>query len=329
MANPSDSFLALAKAPGRALVCAHEKPDGDALGSVCGLLEILRESGFEADAVISDGIPAMYEGFLPSEGVLRGVSKDDLKKYSRLFALDVSCRKRLSLGGLKYEDVDIPVLCLDHHPDNELPCPKWVDSTASSTAEMILRLVDLLGLKLSPGSASLVMLGMTTDTGCFRFDNSSPAAFRCAARLLEAGADFRRIVRDVYLTRPLNLSRLEADLLCNHLELAFDGRFAFFELSDEILAKHSVELKDTESLIDSIRSLKGVDLAAVIRPVEGGWKLSLRSKRAPFSAGRIARRLEGGGHEMAAGGLIRASSLAEAIETLKRNVEMELNEAQA
>ncbi len=330
MASPTESFLALAKAPGRALVCAHEKPDGDALGSLCGLLWLLRDNGIEADGVIPDAFPSMYAGFLPG-GLLKSVSPEELKSYSRLFVLDVSSRKRISLGPqTKYEDVPIPMLCLDHHPDNELPCPeRWVDPKACSTSELVLRLAEALSWRLSPEAATLLMMGVVADTGCFRFDNSSPEAFRSGARLIESGADFKRIVREVYLSKPLGLASLEADLLCNHLGTGFDGRLAYFVLDPAVLAKHSVELRDTENLIDVLRSLRGVEFAALLRPVDGGWKLSLRSKRAPYSAGRIARRLEGGGHEMAAGGMIRASSVDEAVRILMKEVEREFNEAQA
>lgn len=330
MASPSDSFLALAKAPGRALVCAHEKPDGDAIGSLCGLLRVLRDNGIDADGVLPDYCPAMYSGFLP-EGLLKAVNKESLAGYSRVFVLDVSTGRRLSLGPeLKYEDVSIPMLCLDHHPDNNMSCPEsWVDPSASSTSELVLRLVDAAGWRLGQEAASLLMLGIVADTGCFRFDNTSPAALRSAARLIEDGADFKRIVREVYLSKPVGLATLEADLLCNHLGKAFDGRLAYFVLEPSILSAHSVELRDTENLIDVLRCMQGVEFAAMLRPSEGGWKLSLRSKRAPYSAGRIARRLEGGGHEMAAGAFIRAGSIDEAIRILMENVEKEFNEAQA
>ena len=330
MASPIDAFVAAAKAPGRILICAHEKPDGDALGSLGGLLRILRDNGVEADAVVADEIPSMYASFLP-EGLLCSVSPESLKSYSRAILLDISNPKRLSVGpALKFETFSIPTLCLDHHPDNNVASTySWVDPKASSTSELALRLAEAASWRVGKEAATLLMMGLAADTGCFRFDNSSPTAFRAAAKLIELGADFSRIVRDVYFSKPIGLASLEADLLCNHLGQAFEGRLAYFMLTPEILAKHAVQLRDTENVIDVLRALKGVEFAAILRPVADGWKLSLRSKTPAFSAGRIARRLEGGGHEMAAGGLIRAASAEDAIRILIENVEIEFNEAQA
>ncbi len=331
MTPPTEALLEALRSPGRVLLCSHEKPDGDALGSLCGLLALMRENGVDADAVLPDSPPAMYARLLPP-GLLSGIDAASLNKgYARLVVLDVSARKRLSAGpSFKLEDVKIPVLSIDHHPDNELfGSVNWVDATASSTSELLLRLAEAMPWRLSRASATLIMMGVVSDTGCFKFDNTGPEVLRAAAKLMESGADFSRIVKDIYMTRPAGLAMLEADLLCNHLGLALGGRLAYFNLEPAILKAHSVELRDTENVVDVLRSLEGVEFAAILRPVEGGWKLSLRSKSPKLSAGRIARRLEGGGHEMAAGGMIRATSFEDAIGILIENVEREFNEAQA
>ena len=91
-----------------------------------------------------------------------------------------------------------------------------------------------------------------------------------------------------------------------------------------LLKKYGVDVRNTETLIDAVRNIRGVEFAALLREEPGGYKLSLRTKNAPWSAGKVARRLNGGGHEMAAGGFIPAKSAAEAEEILRKQIEMEL-----
>lgn len=329
MENELQRAVAFLKRPGRLLLATHERPDGDALGSLSALYGILRDNGVAADALLPEEPPDFYSSFVP-DGMLKTMAPDGLAPYSALVSLDVSTKRRLAVGSVKFEDVKIPVLNIDHHPDNELfGAGNWIDPSACSCAEMLFRLVEAAGWAVSPERATCLLLGLIMDTGCFRFDNSSPAALRSAARLVELGADHHRIIESSFLSKPEGLALLEADLLSNSLGRACGGRLAWFVLSPEILKRHNVEMRNTENLIEVLRAIKGVDFAALLRPVEGGFKLSLRSKRPPLSAGRIARRLEGGGHEMAAGGLIRAATAEQAEKILIANVETELNEAQA
>ena len=311
---------------GRILLMTHERPDGDAVGSLCGMLSLLRGNCFFADALLPEGVPDMYQDFVPS-GLITSVTTRGVECYSLLITLDASNRKRISASCIKEDGITVPCLNIDHHPDNErFGVCNYVVPDACSTAEIVFHIAESMHWKTDPEAATFLLLGITTDSGCFRFDNTTPRALRAAARLLELGADRKKIISSVYQSKPENLARFEADLLCRHLKKALNGKFAWFYLDEALLKQYDVDLRNTEQIIEAIRSIAGITVAAVIRKENGVFKVSLRSKDPRISVGRIARCLNGGGHELAAGCSIPAPSIEEAEQILVNNVEKECHE---
>ena len=175
------------------------------------------------------------------------------------------------------------------------------------------------------------MLGIVTDSGCFRFSNTTPRCLRIAAELLENGANHSRIIDRAYLSKPFPMALFEAELFRTGLRTALDGSFAWFTITTEILEKYSIDIRNTEQLVENIRGIDGVTVAALLKSTKspGIYKISLRSKDPRVSVGKVARRLNGGGHEMAAGGTIFAKSLEDAENILLKHVEQEMkNETQ-
>ena len=322
----ASALEAVRNAPGPILVVTHEWPDGDAVGSACGLCTLLRDNGFRAEFFLAEQMPDCYRSFVPFPPA--AFAADEVNtKYSMVLNVDASTVKRMQLGPAEFASIRIPVVTFDHHPDDEmfgdLTC---LDPEASSTAELISRFARFLGWKVSPRAATLLMLGVMTDTGCFRFTNTTAEAHRTAAELLALGADQDRIVNEVYLSKPLNMVRFESELFSN-VQTAFGGKFAWLSIPRELLDKYDVNLRNTEQLIELVRGIQGVIVAAIVKPTAspGIFRVSLRSKDPTVSAGRIARGLRGGGHEMAAGCSIFAHNQAEASEVLIRHVRKELN----
>ena len=240
--------------------------------------------------------------------------------------MDCSTRARVAAADYPIEQCPT-VINIDHHPDNErFGTLVQLNPAAAAAAEELYTLFRDAGFRISAENATRLLLGIITDSGCFRFDNTSADTLRTAAELMELGADHHRIIVSVFSSRPENLVRLEAELGSKHLKTAFGGKFAWMYLDPEVLKQFGVDIRNTESLIELPRNIAGVELAATLRPEKDGFKLSLRAKNAPYSAGRIARRLNGGGHEMAAGGFIPADNLRTAEQILLQQVEMELNE---
>ncbi len=330
---PKTDFAGMAAAleavrsdPAPILVVTHEWPDGDAVGSACGLCTLLRDNGFRAEFFLAAQMPDCYRPFLPFLSA-EFTAEEINTKFSLVLNADASTVKRMQLGPAEFASITIPVVTFDHHPDDEmfgtLTC---LDPEASSTAELIYYFAVSQGWKISPLSATFLLLGIVTDTGCFKFTNTSAKSHRAAAALLELGADHDRIINEVYLSKPLNMVRFESELFSG-IRTAFDGKFAWISVPRELLDKYDVNLRNTEQLIELVRGIQGVVVAALVKPTSnpGIYRVSMRSKAPEISVGRIARALKGGGHEMAAGCSIFAKTQEEAGEVLLRYVRKEMN----
>ena len=312
---------------GRLLLATHLRPDGDALGALCGTLLLLHEYGYRADAVLPQSVPDYYREFLPEQGLI-DESEVNLADYSLLVVLDAARRDRISAAfAASGEPLPMPVLNIDHHPDN--PCyGDWncIVPDAAAASEIIAGIALNGNRGVTPAAATHLLLGILTDCGAFRFTNTRPNTLRTAASLVEAGGEYDRIMTACYFSKPENMARFEADLLCNHLKKACGGKFIYTFLLPELLDKYQIEIRNTEQVIEILRAISGPVIAATIRIEQGGYKCSLRSKDKKYSVGRIARALSGGGHEMAAGCTIACASFAEAERILLEQVEKELNE---
>lgn len=314
-------------AGGRILVITHERPDGDAVGSCCGMAKLLNENGYSADVMMPDEVPDTYKNFVPATVTLKNAAELN-SAYGCVVNTDASTIKRLGLGAVTFSEITIPFCTLDHHPDNEIFGDfSYVDSTAAAASAIVLSFAQAANWHISKDAATLLLLGITTDTGSFRFDNTNPASHVAAAELIALGADNRTIIEKAYFSKPLNMALFEAELMKDHLSLELDGRFAYFFISRELLEKYSIDIRNTENLIENLRAIDGVTVAALIKVTSspGIFKISLRSKSPSVSVGAVARRLNGGGHEMAAGGTVYAKSSSEACAILLKHVRMEFD----
>jgi phosphoesterase RecJ-like protein len=308
------------------IITTHANPDGDALGSSSGLMNLLRENGKKADLLLPEPLPEAYKNLVP-EDYKKELSEEALNSYSCCLCIDVSIDNRIAFGGeMTLKNLKIPLINIDHHPDNNLfGTENLVMPETAASAEIIYKIAkEIPEWKISSQSATLLLLGIVMDTGCFRFDNTSPEIFKTAADLLSLGADHHEIIRKMYFSKPLSYMRFNADLVLNDLKTEFNGAYAQLYLEDETLLKYGVNIKDIEGLIDSARMIDTVKIAAIIYKKGDGFKISLRSKQKDISVGEIAREFDGGGHEMAAGGFIKAKTLEEAEKLLLEKVEKKL-----
>ncbi len=313
---------------GRILLAAHEKPDGDAIGCVMSLWHLLRDNGFEADVCLPDQIPDAYLTLIPQEALAPVMDAGTLNSsYALVFSADASTPDRVALGNLKPAEVAVPFIALDHHPDHiEFARIVYLDGSLGAASGIVYQMAKDAGWKISALAATLMLMGITSDTGGFRFDNTDPRIHRIAADLMELGADNRAVVNRLFFSKPMNMAAFEAELFCTALRTAYDGRFVWMSITRELLDKYNVNVRNMELLVDSIRALEGVVVAALIKPASspGIFKASLRSKDPAVSVGNIARRLNGGGHEMAAGCTIFAHNYEHAEDILLKHVGMEL-----
>ncbi|MDD5727169.1 MAG: bifunctional oligoribonuclease/PAP phosphatase NrnA [Victivallales bacterium] len=307
------------------LLITHENPDGDAIGSSFAMLKYLRDWGKNAELLIPESPAHKYLDF--TGGDCRAYASGlDWANFDFVIFLDTPMLKRAALSELDYKNIPLPALNIDHHPDNQRHA-RWnlVMPQAAAAAEILFMLFKKCGGKLSAEVATLLLLGITMDTGGLRFDNTSAKVLRHAAELLEAGADYHRIVNKMFFSVPLSQIEFQSELVTHHLRRACGGRLAWFYIPPELIDKYHVNMRNTEGLIEILRAIEGAEIVVIMQKHEFGFKISMRSKNPEYSVGKIARKLNGGGHEMAAGGLIKAAQLRDAENILITHVEGVLN----
>lgn len=275
------------------LITSHVRPDGDALGSELAIYHALRGMGKDVVVYNQDETPAMYE-FLPgSRNIVH--SLDSVNGFDAVFVLDCSDIKRVGdkkdkIGSIK------KIVNIDHHVSvgtfSEI---LLVDSTASSTGEIVHRLLNKMGIAINGDIATNIYTAILTDTGSFRYSNTGIDTFRVAADLVEKGADCRYIAENIYETRPVVQIRLMGKVL-DTLEFYEGGKVGSICVTQEMLRKEGALPEHTEGFVDIVRSIQGVEIAACYYEVsKNRFKISLRSK-GKADVEKIAGKLGGGGH---------------------------------
>ena len=287
----------------RFLLTTHEGPDGDALGSLLALQEILTQTGKDSVMFLAAKefpLPVEYR-FLPLTDVFHEAPADVLDRT--LVFLDCGNIDRMPVDFLQREGAHI--LNIDHHHDNTMfGTVNLVDTGASCTAEIVWRLAKLLGARTTPTIAAALYVGLVTDTGKFMYENTDPDAHRMAAELIEAGVDVDETYRRLYERVPLEKARLVARAIEN-IQRFDDDRIALTYISNADYEATGADELLTEGIIDHVRALEGTIVAGVVRDkTDGGRsarKVSLRSSDGAVDVSAIARGQGGGGHVRAAG----------------------------
>jgi bifunctional oligoribonuclease and PAP phosphatase NrnA len=287
----------------RFLLTAHEGPDGDALGSLLGLHNVLTQLGKDSVMFMAAKefpLPIEYR-FLPLEEVFHEPPADMADRT--VVFLDCGNIDRMPVEWLTAGGND--VINIDHHHDNTCFGDfNLVDVDASCTAEIVYDLALLLEAKITPAIASALYVGLITDTGKFMYENTDAHTHRVAADLIEAGVDVDDTYRRLYEHVPLEKLRLVSRAL-DGISSYLDGRLvlSYITIADYEATGAGEEM--TEGLIDNLRSIDGVKVAAVIRDLgnrgRAARKVSLRSSAGDVDVSAIARQNGGGGHKRAAG----------------------------
>ncbi len=287
----------------RFLVTTHENPDGDALGSMLATALALEQLGKDTQMLLVGDAPLPGEyAFMKLEGLLRRVPPDADQRI--LIAVDCANESRL---GPDPEVLQLSpmVLNVDHHHDNtRFGDVNVIDSSASSTGELLSDLFGALDVKLTPDIAEALYIALVTDTGRFQYTNTTPKSLRLAAELVEAGADLHRIFQGVY--ESVQFAKLK--LLARALERAQvyeGGRLVVSYLLRNDFHEVGAAEPYSEGIIDYLRAVEGADMAALIRepPRSTGTlrRVSLRASHDELDVSAIARKSGGGGHRQAAG----------------------------
>jgi len=286
------------------LCTTHENPDGDALGSLLAMHEILNLLGKDSVMFMSAAdLPLPYEyQDLPLEGVMHELPADAGERT--IVFLDCGNIDRMPVNFFQREDAHI--LNIDHHHDNtRFGTTNLVVGDASCTAEIIYSLIDELGVEITPKIADALYVALVTDTGRFQYENTTASSHRMAADLVEIGVDVHEMFRRLYENLPFGKIQLLARVL-SRIERFDSGILTASWIERRDYEATGADESYSEGIVDHIRALDGTVVAALIREQlkterEGIRKVSLRAADPSVDVSVIARKENGGGHRQAAG----------------------------
>jgi len=294
------------------VLATHVNPDGDGLGAQSALFMALRKLGKKVQVVNHDPLPKRFD-YLPFASYYR--CSDSIPDHEVCFVLDAGSFSRIREGVRRSEFKTL--VNVDHHFSNDsygdynLVLPE-----ASATGEVVYHLIKALKVPVDKGIAESVYTSIVTDTGGFRYSNTTPHVLRLAAELVDAGADAQKVSERIFAgisRESMELTRLSLGTVVTHEK----GRIGVMTLSLADFQKSGASEDDTDNLINFVRKLETVEIAVFLkeRP-DGQIKLSLRSS-SDVNVANIAEQFGGGGHAYAAGAVLRGPLNRALAEVLK------------
>jgi phosphoesterase RecJ-like protein len=288
----------------RFVLTTHMNPDGDALGSQLGLVRFLLARGKQVRIVNQDPIPEILR-FLEADGLV--VETYDpathdavLRSFDLIVLVDNSAPDRLGRMEPIMGEVAGHTLCIDHHPSRDTPWSHLIlDEQSCATAVLIYDLVRDAGWNLDREAALGLYVGLTTDTGFFRFSSTDAKAYAIAAEFVRLGVEPSKVYQAIYERNSVAYTRLLGHALSDvHVEA---GAVASAVVTRELVDKLNAEHVDTSEITTALLAMDGITVALLFRELEGGRvKVSLRSKGV-LDLHRLAAEFGGGGHRNASG----------------------------
>ena len=285
------------------VIMSHVRPDGDALGCEIAMALCLKLLGKDVTVWNQDGMLEKYS-FLPQSGLVKQPPSDKVD-FDVAIALDTAAQERVgtcmqSLGNVKLW------INIDHHvSNNHYGDLAYIDPTAPATGQILYELIRQQELPFNSEIADNLFVAISTDTGSFQYPNTTARTFEIGAELVKAGVNVGKLSQQMYESYP----RRRIDLLCellNVLKITCSDRVASFTLTQEMARKVGAVPEDNEGLIDVIRAIEGIIVAAFIEELpEGKVRISLRSKDPAVDVCKICAQFGGGGHTLAAGARIK------------------------
>lgn len=272
-------------------ILTHAHPDGDTLGSGFGLCLALRALGKKANVVNNEELPPKFR-YLEIEP--QGFEEQTV------VAVDIADANLMG-NDIKAEYETKVDLSIDHHGSNRLfAALNYVDSSAAAAAQIIFEVIGLLGVEITPQIANCLYTGISTDTGCFRYANVTPATLRTAAKLMELGADAAKINVMMFETKTRTYAALEK-LALDGMQFFYDGKCALITITRDMFAESGSDENECDGIAAISRQIEGVLVGVTVRERrDGSFKASVRTHN-PVDASAICSRFGGGGHPNAAG----------------------------
>ena len=283
-------------------IFGHVRPDGDCAGSTLALYNYI------TDNFPNIKVQVYLEKFPESYKILNGADKalplfestDGSEPFDAAVLMDTPSFERVGAGGVACLQSAKKTCNIDHHISNpkNLCDLNIVKPDASSACEVLFDQLD--PSKISARTASCLYLGIVHDTGAFKFSNTGKHTMEVVGALIEKGIDFARIVNETYYTRTYKQTLVTGHVL-SHCKLGLEGKAVYAYVTPETMKEFDVTTVDLSNIIDTLREVSGTEVALFLYPVNGKYKISLRSNYV-VDVNTIAKEFGGGGHTRAAGG---------------------------
>lgn len=296
------------------LMVSHVRPDGDAIGSLLALGRAMEYMGKRVTLYNESSLPAILR-FLPnSKSIVNEI--DDLDRFDTVVALDCSNMERVGSIAEKFDHVPA-LINIDHHLTNTgFGDYVLIDAQASSTGEILYRLIKEMDIPFDKTIASAIYTAIFTDTGSFRFQNTNRAAFAICGEMVGYGVDTYKVARKLFETQ--SLARLKLlNMVVDTIDISDNGKVSVMILTQEMLEETGTQVEDINGLVNYAKHIEDVQVAALIQETRRQWLkddfktyyISLRSK-GTVDVSTLAAAFGGGGHHTAAGFTAR-STIAE------------------
>ena len=285
----------------RILILTHINPDGDAIGSLLGMWHALRALGKQALPLASSPLPSYTEWLPGAEHINVYQAGQALPEADLAILLDTASLMRV---GRIYEEhatalAALPAVIIDHHVTNDGAATlNLIRPVAASTCELLFELFQAMGLTVTPEIATCLLLGLTTDTQSFQTSATTAETLRAAAGLLEHGADYMRVVHEVYFALPSNSATLIGMALA---DMRREGPLAWTTVTQAMMRATGAEDEAADEVVRMMQRIAGVRALVLFKErYDGTTKISLRALP-PIDVASLARAWGGGGHTQASG----------------------------
>ncbi len=281
------------------LITSHINPEGDSIGSEIAMAYLLKKLGKESVILNDSPVPNLLRFMKGTEYVLKEIPRNF--NYQAVIILDCPDLTRIGKAN-EYIKKGSVIINIDHHISNiNFGKFNWVEPEFSSAGEMVYDLFKAFKVKIGLDEAVALYVAIMTDTGSFRYSNTSSKTHRIAAELIDMGIEPYEVHAKIYETSSIQDTNLLGEAL-QTMKLTDDGKIAWLWVTKEMLKKTKASLEGTEGIINFARSIGGVDIAVLFRETgtEDRVKVSFRSK-GRVDVNKLASVFGGGGHPTASG----------------------------
>ncbi len=305
----------------RIQILCHRSPDGDTLGCAYALCRALQNMGKQAKISVDDVIPHSFDYM--DDNI-------EIQEFEPDFIVAVDVANFDLLGSESYRENfrDKVDLCIDHHATNT-DFAKYTllesEPEAAAAAETVLLVLYEMGAEVDAGVAECIYTGLSTDTGCFRYSNTTSRTLRMAADMVDKDIPFEMVNKRMFETRTKTYNALET-LVLSSMEMHFDGRCAMLSITQDMYRQSGSDESEAHPLKAIPRQIEGVLAGITVKEdADGSFRASVRTN-APLDASAICARFGGGGHKRAAGCSLPGKTLREAQDNILESVRLALEE---